>query len=185
VVGLNTSAFIDAAIIGRPSFAILPREFRDSQEGTLHFRHLLEAGGGLLTVADSVEEHWAQLSEVLEGRRPPVPHERFIEAFVRPRGVDVAATGAMADAIEALAAAGPRAVPRSLGARIAGLALALPLSEAIRWRGDGPPGRRQARRALRPLAKRLRRTRKRMRRNRAVARASAILRSAVPSPNRS
>lgn len=167
VVGLNTSAFIDAAIIGRPSFSILPSEFRDSQEGTLHFRYLLEAGGGLLTVASAVEEHWAQLADALEGLRPPVPHERFVEAFLRPRGIEVAATDALADAIEAQAAAGPRALPDRRAARFAGLGLACALSEAIHWREDGPTGRRsirRARRRLRPLGKRVRLTRRRLRR---------------------
>ena len=39
-VGLNTSAMIEAAIVGRPVHTILVPEFQHSQEGTLHFRYL-------------------------------------------------------------------------------------------------------------------------------------------------
>jgi len=167
VVGLNTSAFIDAAIIGRPSLAILPPEFRDSQEGTLHFRYLREAGGGLLTVAGSLEEHADQLAETLAASdRRPVRGERFVEAFVRPRGVDVAATGALVEAIEAQAAAGPRPVRRRLVEETVGFVLAAGLSEVLRWREERVPRRaaRRARRLGRRHWKRLRRIRKRVRR---------------------
>jgi hypothetical protein len=41
VVGVNTSALIESAIVGRAVYTILAPEFRDTQEGTLHFHHLL------------------------------------------------------------------------------------------------------------------------------------------------
>ncbi len=44
VVGLNTSALVEAAIVDRPVFTILLPEFRDSQEGTFHFHYLLDVG---------------------------------------------------------------------------------------------------------------------------------------------
>jgi hypothetical protein len=47
VVGLNTSAFLEAGIVGRPVLAILPPEYQDNQEGTLHFRYLTDVQGGL------------------------------------------------------------------------------------------------------------------------------------------
>ena len=49
VVGLNTSAFIEAGIVGRPVYTILLPEWHENQMGTVHFRYLFEAGGGLLT----------------------------------------------------------------------------------------------------------------------------------------
>ena len=113
VVGLNTSAFIEAGIAQRPVLAILPQEFRASQEGTLHFRYLIE--GGLLTTSRSLEEHEAQLATMLEG--PPAAvmarQQAFVRSFVRPRGLDIPATTVMADALESLAAAGPSERPRS------------------------------------------------------------------------
>ena len=113
VVGLNTSAFIEAGIAQRPVLAILPREFSASQEGTLHFRYLIE--GGLLTTSRSLHEHEAQLAAMLEGPPPEVMarQQAFVRSFVRPCGLDVAATTVMADALESLAAAGPAEAPRS------------------------------------------------------------------------
>ena len=43
VVGLNTSALVESAIVDRPVFTILLPEFRDNQEGTFHFHYLLDA----------------------------------------------------------------------------------------------------------------------------------------------
>jgi hypothetical protein len=105
VVGLNTSAFLEAAIAGRPVLAILLEEFRDNQEGTLHFPYLLNVGGGLLHTSRSLEAHGRQLSETLAD---PVRHAersaRFVEAFLRPFGRAQAATPRMIAAIEDLAA---------------------------------------------------------------------------------
>ena len=50
VVGLNTSALVEAAIVDRPVFTMLLPEFRDNQEGTFHFHHLLTVGDGFLNV---------------------------------------------------------------------------------------------------------------------------------------
>jgi hypothetical protein len=107
VVGLNTSAFIEAGIVGRPVHALLLPEWYESQIGTVHFRYLLEAGGGLLIAASTFEEHLRQLETSLAvestERRP------FIQAFVRPFGLDVPATPRFADEVEAMA--GEAAVP--------------------------------------------------------------------------
>jgi hypothetical protein len=112
VVGLNTSAFIEAAIAQRPVLAVLPEEFRASQEGTLHFRYLID--GGLLTIARTLEEHEAQLATMVDAAPDWVMtrQQDFVRAFVRPRGLDVSATRAMADALESVAASGPVEGPR-------------------------------------------------------------------------
>ncbi len=104
VVGLNTSAFIEAGIVGREVLAILAPEFHDNQAGTVHFRYLLNIGGGLLRVSQDLGTHVGQLGEAL--RRPPSdehPHRAFLESFVRPRGLDVPATPAFVDAVEEMA----------------------------------------------------------------------------------
>ena len=105
VVGLNTSAFLEAAVVGKPVLSVLlPEISRDNQEGTLHFRYLLEAGGGLLQVSRSLEEHVAQLSATLADPRPGVERaRRFTAAFVRPYGLDTPATPRFATAVEAVA----------------------------------------------------------------------------------
>ena len=97
VVGLNTSAFIEAGIAGRPVLAILPEEFRDSQEGTIHFHYLMTTAGGMLETSRSLDEHERQLREAMAGPRDQ-RHAEFLRAFIRPRGLDVPATPAFADA---------------------------------------------------------------------------------------
>lgn len=108
VVGLNTSAMIEAAIIGRPVLAVLVPEFTSSQAGTFHFDYLLTVGGGFLQLADSLDEHFAQLRETIAAGDAPAQQERsrrFVEAFVRPRGLERPATPFVAEAIEEVAAA--------------------------------------------------------------------------------
>jgi len=105
VVGINTSAMIEAGIVGRPVFAPLADEFRGSQEGTLHFQYLIDAGGGLLHVGRTLDEHLDQLAAALAD--PSVgagQARRFVQSFVRPHGLDRPATPILADAIERLAA---------------------------------------------------------------------------------
>ncbi len=104
VVGLVTSAFLEAAIAGRPVLTITPPEMRIHQEGMLHFRYLLEVEDGLLDVAPTIDAHVAQLERILAGDRTWVERQTtFLRAFVRPRGLDVAATPIFVDAVEALA----------------------------------------------------------------------------------
>ena len=40
-LGVNTSAMIEAAILGRPVLSVLAPEFAATQEGTVHFHYLL------------------------------------------------------------------------------------------------------------------------------------------------
>jgi hypothetical protein len=111
VAGLNTSAFIEAGVIGRPVYTVLLPEFQDNQMGTVHFRYLLEAGGGLVAAADTFEAHLEQLDRALA--QPRVEVRPFIRTFVRPHGLDVAATPLFATAVEELAAARrPASAPR-------------------------------------------------------------------------
>ena len=89
VVGINTSAMIEAAIIGRPVFSMLAEEFAGTQQGLIHFHYLASENGGCVRVASTIDEHVRQLSECL--RDPAEAHaetQRFISHFVRPHGVD-------------------------------------------------------------------------------------------------
>lgn len=106
VVGINTSAMIEAAIIGRPVFSISADEFSGTQEGTVHFHHLLPENGGCVRIASTIDEHIHQLSDRL--RDPDAAFaetQRFIASFIRPHGIDRPATPVFADAIERVAAA--------------------------------------------------------------------------------
>jgi hypothetical protein len=115
IVGINTSAIIEALIQRRPVFTIRMPEF--AQEDTLHFRYLLPAGGGCVKLATTMDEHVAQLEEALaDPDRERAEIERFLRAFVRPHGLDLPATPFVADAIEHLDTLPRR---RALAARLA------------------------------------------------------------------
>jgi hypothetical protein len=100
VIGLNTSAFIEAGILGRPVHTIVMPEFAANQTGTVHFRYLTSVAGGLLTVAADLSQHLRQLeASVLSQSRQLSP---FVQAFVRPHGLDVAATPVFVEQVERL-----------------------------------------------------------------------------------
>jgi len=133
IVGLNTSAMVEAAILGKPVLSLVTPEFAGTQEGTLHFRYLLPENGGFLRVAHSLDEHQAQLASALAN--PEVVRaqtEQFVRAFLRPRGLDAACTPVLADAIER--AASVRSVRRrpSIGSRVLRLIVA-PLALVVYW----------------------------------------------------
>ena len=103
VVGLNTSAFLEGAIAGKPVFTTLLPEHYENQEGTIHFHYLLNVGGGLLHTAKTLDEQCRQLNAALQATEQMSPKSRrFVEAFIRPRGTDVPASPVFADAVEAL-----------------------------------------------------------------------------------
>ena len=114
VVGINTSAMLEAAIAGKAVHTVLVPEFWNSQDGVFHFRYLREAGGGLLRVARDLDEHVAQLEGAVsrEDRSGEAAAERFVASFIRPHGRDVRATDRLVSAIEGLAETGARAGTR-------------------------------------------------------------------------
>jgi hypothetical protein len=101
IVGVNTSAMVEAAILGKPVLSLMTGDFAATQEGTLHFHYLLPENGGFLRVARSFDEHVTQLTDAL--RNPDVCRaetQSFVRAFLRPRGLDVPCTPLLADALE-------------------------------------------------------------------------------------
>ena len=103
VVGINTTAMIEAAIVGRTVHSVLAEEFKDTQGGTLHFRYLLAENGGFLRVASTLGEHAAQLAETLAA--PHIGQQacaRFVRTFVRPLGMELPTTPILVDALERL-----------------------------------------------------------------------------------
>lgn len=88
-VGLNTSAMLEAAIVGTPVHTLLIPGFDEGQKGTMHFHYLVEAYGGLATIARDLPEHLAQMAALL--RQPAAPSEKsraFAGHFLRPHGID-------------------------------------------------------------------------------------------------
>jgi hypothetical protein len=107
VVGLNTSAALEAAVAGRPVFTILAGEAADGQASTLHFRYLLESEGGCVTLAATPHEHHAQLAAALDDPARADRLRAFATSFLRPAGWNVPASRVLADAVEAAYGARP------------------------------------------------------------------------------
>lgn len=117
VIGLVTSAFLEAAIVGRPVLTVLPDEMRPHQSGMLHFRYLLEVEGGLLMTSRTLAEHVAQLADIVSGRLAVASRqERFLRAFVRPAGLDTAATPIFVERVEAMASRAAAPAPAAASA---------------------------------------------------------------------
>ena len=131
VVGVNTSALIESAIVDRPVLTILDPEFAGTQEGTLHFHHLSQPETGPLFVAQTLAEHPEQLAAALRGELDAsARNERFVSRFVRPHGVAQPAAPIAVDALEALAASEPPSWKRSRLAPVLRLAL-VPLDSVL------------------------------------------------------
>jgi hypothetical protein len=167
VVGINTSALIESAIVGRPVFTVLDPQFEDTQEGTLHFRYLLRANGGPLTVAHDLAEHLDQLAAATSADSPDGQIERFVHRFVRPYGLDRPALPILVSAIEEQLAAPPPPPEAEPMLHVIAQPVLRPLA-ALADRGvfaTAAKRRRMswaksARRRLKPLRRRLKRTRR-------------------------
>ena len=153
VVGLNTSAFIDAAVVGKPAHTVLLSDIsQHNQEGTVHFHYLLNVNGGLLRPARSLEEHVTLLADSLAGEGGgDEKAARFVDAFIRPYGRNDASTPRFVEAIES---AGRLAVPAPEGPGFGDVlcrALLYPLAGALRLLLETQPWRKQARLAVKKL----------------------------------
>jgi hypothetical protein len=105
VVGLNTSALVEAAIVDRPVFTILMPEFHENQQGTFHFHHLMTVGDGFLNAARTLAEHVQQLAALTAGM-PAKSNHPFVERFIRPQGTGPA-TAVFVATVESLASQSP------------------------------------------------------------------------------
>jgi len=118
VVGLNTTAELEAGIVGRPVFTVTATG--DDAEGpqpTVHFRYLTREHGGFVSVASTLDEHRQQLAAALAGGVDPAPIRAFIQSFLRPHGVDRPVAPLLAEALEQHAAVAPTttAAPAAAG----------------------------------------------------------------------
>jgi hypothetical protein len=147
-----TSAQIEAGVVGRPVFTIQTDEFARTQEGTLHFHYLLGASGGLVQQAANMAEHLTHLARALEQRPEDADRiRRFVQGFVRPRGLDQPATPQIVDGIEALGAL-PRPAPERLPIWLYPIRLLLyPLALGLKVARQVGRIARKRERALRPL----------------------------------
>jgi hypothetical protein len=88
VVALNTSGELEAAIAGLPVVTFRAGADAPGQEGSVHFRYLLEQNGGFVIDSGSLGEHVENLAGVLGGGHDREGQCSFVESFVRPRGLD-------------------------------------------------------------------------------------------------
>jgi FkbM family methyltransferase len=117
VVGLNTSAELEAAIVGRPVYTVIAgSEAADGQNSTLHFHYLLEEQGGCVRRANDLTEHVSQLQGEIDRPRDRAEIRRFAGEFLRPHGIDRPVAPVLADAIERAMASGAR--PQAEAARV-------------------------------------------------------------------
>jgi hypothetical protein len=109
VVGVNTTAMIESAIIGKCVLSIKAEEFTESQDNTPHFSYLKQENGGPLFLAQSMEEHLSHLQAILEGEeRLRQQTLQFVQSFARPNGLDKASVPELARAIGDIAKTDPR-----------------------------------------------------------------------------
>jgi hypothetical protein len=105
VVGINTSGFIEAGIVGRRTLTPKSGHFDETQEGTLHFRYLAP----LLTISPSLPEHFAELERTITHKEETKAEvSSFIADFVRPAGLEQPATPIFIKAVEDAAKADPQ-----------------------------------------------------------------------------
>lgn len=144
VVGVNTSAFLESSILGRPAHTILWPEFRETQKGTLHFGHLTDPTRGLLHVAVSGREHAEQLqASIADAPEPSARSTNFVEVFIRPEGRTVPATPLLIGAIERAARTPAIAIRPRGSSRLVAWCLASTLRGAAKA-PRGPVERAQA-----------------------------------------
>ena len=102
VIGVNTSAIIEAAILDKPCVTIMDEQYNFRQSGQGHFGHLLEAD--FLEITHSFAESAAVIADILAGKdAKQAQRQRFVSGFIRPHGLDRPASEIMARAIEAAA----------------------------------------------------------------------------------
>jgi hypothetical protein len=102
VIGVNTSAFLEAAILDKPcvTISIAQYGFKQSERG--HFRHLLN--GNFLEVSDSFPEAASVITGILAGNDSKnAQRSKFVRDFIRPHGLDKSASEIIAKAIESAA----------------------------------------------------------------------------------
>ncbi len=109
VMGIHTTAMLEAAIVGRPVQTILLSEFNALQQGMVQFRYLMD---GLVSSAITMDEHLRQLSAALAAGHPMgLQPTEFVHRFIRPHGLEQPCAPIVADELEKIGRIG--ALPQS------------------------------------------------------------------------
>jgi hypothetical protein len=101
VIGVNTSAFLEAAILDKPCITVITPDSQSKQSGLGHFQHLIN--GGFLEVATDYAEAASRIGAILGGKDSRKnQRKQFVREFIRPRGLKIPASRIIAEVIEAL-----------------------------------------------------------------------------------
>jgi len=102
VVGINTSAFIEAAIVDKPCVAITSDNYNYTQLGIPHFHHLVDAN--FLEMHKNTSQLLATLENIMNGQDTKIENRHnFVKNFVRPHGLDIRSSDVMLLGIENIA----------------------------------------------------------------------------------
>lgn len=106
VVAVNTSAVLEAAVLGRRVLSMRHPAFEEMFAETYHMRYLLEENGGSVHLTESPDDFVEEVARELDPatRAAAEPHVRaFASAFLRPRGSERRAASVVAEELERLA----------------------------------------------------------------------------------
>jgi len=99
VVGINTTGFLDAAIVDKPCVTLMDDRMREGQGA--HFNYLIDAD--YLEVARNRYETFEIIDRIIGGVDMKMENRRkFVHQFIRPLGMDIPASDVMLKAILAV-----------------------------------------------------------------------------------
>jgi hypothetical protein len=98
-VALNTTAMLEAAILGKPVFTITPPELAHGQSEVHHFQYLLRENGGFVARAPDLDAHIDQLAGAIAGTGDAAMTRAFVGRFLRPAGIQRPVGELMAETI--------------------------------------------------------------------------------------
>lgn len=102
IIGLNTTAMIEASIIDKPSITLVVARYADTQKDSGHFHHITDYG--FMRNAHGNEEFAEVVEDLLNGADSGRDaRRRFVVDFVRPWGRDRDSHVLMGTALEMLA----------------------------------------------------------------------------------
>ena len=102
VIGVNTTGFLESAILDKPCLTLVTSMTSAGQEMRAHFKHLMDAG--YIDVAMDFSELVDKTMDIISGKDIWKENRvQFVRNFIRPHGMDVPASNVMAGAIIAVA----------------------------------------------------------------------------------
>ena len=102
VFGVNTTGFLESAILDKPCLTLVNSTTSAGQEMRAHFKHLMDAG--YIEVAKDFPELVSKTMQIISGVDLQKDNRvKFVNDFIRPRGLDVSASTVMTGAILAVA----------------------------------------------------------------------------------